>query len=77
MTAVRATLDRAWIYAGRIYGPGPVELPADVAAALQARSAFSVRKEVVAEMTDATTAPPKPKRSRRKKVAANARPDQL
>ena len=67
MTAVRATLDRAWIYAGRIYGPGVVDLPADVAAALQARGAFSVRKEVVAEVTDATTTPSKPKRSRRKK----------
>jgi len=36
----KATLDKTWIYAGKFYGPGEVELPDEAHAALQAKGAF-------------------------------------
>lgn len=38
---MKRSLDRAWVYNGRIYGPGEVEVPDKVASALEARGAFA------------------------------------
>lgn len=54
----RVTLDETWIYAGLRYGPGEVEVPNDVAAALAERGAIRTGVAQVAGAAERTPPPP-------------------